>query len=166
MNVTIRPLVKSDEPFLWQMLYYAARMREDGATSPEPAKTNPDLNKYVEDWGRPTDMGLLALHPEHHQPLGAAWLRLLIGEQKTISYIDDQTPELVIALLPDYTGLGIGSQLLTRLIAEARQVYPAIVLSTRTNNPARHLYERVGFRTIEAVTNRVGSDSFNMLLRF
>jgi GNAT superfamily N-acetyltransferase len=166
MNVITRPLVKGDEPFLWQMLYYAARMQEDGATSPEPAKTNPDLNKYVEAWGLPTDMGLLALHPEHHQPIGAAWLRLLIGEKKTISYIDDQTPELAIALLPDYTGLGIGTQLLTRLIAEARHVYPAIVLSVRTNNPARYLYERVGFRTTEAVTNRVGSNSVNMLLRF
>jgi GNAT superfamily N-acetyltransferase len=166
MKATIRPLVPDDEPFLWHMLYYAARMQEDGATSPEAAKTNLDLNKYVEDWGRTTDLGVLALHPVHQQPIGAAWLRLLIGKQKTISYIDDQTPELAIALLPDYTGQGIGSQLLTYLLPAARQVYPAIVLSTRITNPARHLYERMGFVVTETITNRVGSESVNMLLRF
>src|SRR5579885_3629264 len=166
MKATIRPLEAADEPFLWQMLYYAARMQEEGATSPEAAKTNAYLSKYVEGWGRPTDMGVLALHPIHQHPIGAAWLRLLIGEQKTMSYIDDQTPELAIALLPDYTGQGLGTQLLTHLIATAREVYPAIVLSVRVNNPARHLYERMGFVVTETVINRVGSESLNMLLRF
>lgn len=165
MKTIIRPLVQDDEPFLWHMLYYAARMQEDGAISPEAAKTNPDLNKYVEGWGRPTDMGMLALHPENQQPVGAAWLRLLIGEKKTISYIDDNTPELAIGLLPDYTGQGIGTQLLSRLLAAARDVYPAIVLSVRINNPARHLYERMGFTILGTVTNRVSSDSLNMLWR-
>jgi ribosomal protein S18 acetylase RimI-like enzyme len=93
-------------------------------------------------------------------------LRLLIGEQKTVSYIDDQTPELAIALLPDYTGQGLGTQLLTHLIPAAREVYPAIVLSVRMSNPARHLYERMGFVVTETVINRVGSESLNMLLRF
>jgi ribosomal protein S18 acetylase RimI-like enzyme len=166
MNIIIRPLVLDDEPFLWHMLYYAARMQEDGATSPEEAKTNPDLNKYVEGWGQPTDMGQLALHPEKQQPVGAAWLRLLTGEKKTISYIDDYTPELAIGLLPDYRGEGIGTQLLTHLLAAASKVYPAIVLSVRTTNPARYLYERMGFTVTEPVINRVGSDSVNMLLRF
>jgi GNAT superfamily N-acetyltransferase len=166
MNAIIRPLQPGDEPFLWHMLYYAARMQEDGATSPDAAKANPDLSKYVEGWGGATDMGMLALHPVHQRPLGAAWLRLLIGEKKTISYIDDQTPELAIALLPEATGQGIGTQLLTHLLTAARSVYPAVVLSVRVTNPARHLYERMGFVVMETVTNRVGSESFNMLLRF
>lgn len=166
MNAMIRLLEPADEPFLWHMLYYAARMQEDGATSPEAAKTNRDLSKYVEGWGRPTDMGVLALHPIQRHPIGAAWLRLLIGKQKTMSYIDDQTPELAIALLPDYTGQGLGTQLLTHLIPAAREAYPAIVLSVRVSNPARHLYERMGFVVTETVINRVGSESLNMLLRF
>jgi GNAT superfamily N-acetyltransferase len=166
MSAIIRPAVPDDEPFLWDMLYYAARMQEDGATSSEEAKINPDLSKYVECWGRATDMGMLALHPMHQRPLGAAWLRLLVGEKKTISYIDDQTPELAIALLPETTGQGIGTQLLTHLLTAARPVYPAIALSVRVTNPARYLYERMGFVVTELVTNRVGSESLNMVLRF
>ena len=38
MRALIRPLRQDDEPFLWQMLYYAAHMQEDGETSSDAAK--------------------------------------------------------------------------------------------------------------------------------
>ena len=166
MNCIIRPITKDDEHFLWQMLYYASHMDEEGATSPEDAKRNPDLLKYVKDWGRPTDMGFLALDPATIQPVGAAWVRLLIGPDKTISYIDDSTPELAIAIRPDYIGKGLGTQLLTHILQAASHTFPAVVLSVRSNNPAKRLYERLGFVTVSTSTNRVGTESFNMLARF
>ena len=166
VNYVIRPLVKADEPFLWEMLYYAAHMDEDGETSLQAAKSNPDLIKYVKDWGRETDMGFVALEPHSHQPIGAAWVRLLIGEDKTFSYINDFTPELAIAVLPDYPGKGVGTLLLTHLLEAAKKAYPAVVLSVRSTNPARHLYERLGFVVVGKATNRVGTESFNMLVQF
>jgi ribosomal protein S18 acetylase RimI-like enzyme len=166
MNYVIRPLTKAEEPFLWEMLYYAAHMEEDGETSLQAAKNNPDLIKYAKDWGRETDMGFIALEPHSHRAIGAAWVRLLLGEDKTFSYINDFIPELAIAVVPDYIGKGVGALLLTHLLEAAKKVYPAVVLSVRSTNPARHLYERLGFVIIEKAINRVGTESFNMIMQF
>jgi ribosomal protein S18 acetylase RimI-like enzyme len=93
-------------------------------------------------------------------------MRLLIGPEKTISYIDDATPELAIAVLPEYIGKGLGTQLLTHVLQAARHTFPAVVLSVRSTNPAKRLYEKLGFITVSTSTNRVGTKSFNMLARF
>jgi ribosomal protein S18 acetylase RimI-like enzyme len=165
VNCIIRSAVKDDEPFLWEMLYYAAHMEEDGETSPQAARNHPYLRRYVEGWKRETDMGCITLEPETNRPVGAAWIRLLIGDDKTFSYIDDVTPELAIAVLPDYVGKGVGTQLLSYMLEAAREKYAAVVLSVRANNPARRLYERMGFVVIGKATNRTGSESLNMLKR-
>ena len=61
MQFMVRVAQASDEESLWQMLYYAARMSEDGAQSYHEAKTHPDLQEYVADWGQATDIGVVAL---------------------------------------------------------------------------------------------------------
>jgi ribosomal protein S18 acetylase RimI-like enzyme len=166
MSYFIRPATKDDQPFLWEMLYYAAHMSEEGETSPEAAKKNPDLVKYVRDWGHETDVGCLALDSESNRPIGAAWIRLLIGTEKTISYVNDLTPELAIAVLPEYIGYGIGTQLLIHTLEAAKKHYSSVVLSVRADNPARRLYERIGFVVIGKTTNRIGTESLNMLISF
>lgn len=166
MHVLIRSSRQDDELFLWQMLYYAAHMQDDDERHLDAAKNDPGLQKYVQDWGRETDIGVIALHPHDQSLLGAAWIRLLTEEKKMSRLIPDGTPELAIAVLPDYIGHGIGTQLLTHLLEKARQIYPAIMLSVRINNPARYLYERMGFEIIDTAINRVGSESFVMLIQF
>ena len=165
MNSIIRLATKDDEPFLWEMLYYAAHMDEDGQVSPLAAKKNPDLVKYVKDWGRETDIGCIALEPDGNQPIGAAWIRLLIADEKTTSYVDDVTPELAIAVLPEYLGCGVGTQLLKHLLEAAKQRYPRVVLSVRATNPAKRLYERMGFVVTGEIANRVGTESLNMVIQ-
>lgn len=166
MRTLIRPLKPADEPFLWQMLYYAAHMQEDGETSSDVAKNDPGLQKYVQGWGRETDVGVLALHLRDQRPLGAAWIRLFVEERKMSRLIPERVPELAIAVLPDFLGQGIGTQLLTHLLQAASKRYPAVMLSVRKNNPARHLYERMGFKIVDTALNRVGSESFVMLIQF
>jgi GNAT superfamily N-acetyltransferase len=141
-------------------------MQEDSETPSDAAKNNPGLQKYVQGWGRETDMGMLALHPHDQRPLGAAWIRLLIEEKKMSRLIPDGTPELAIAVLPNFLGQGTGTQLLKHLLEAASKVYPAVMLSVRTSNPARYLYERMGFEIVDTALNRVGSESFVMLIRF
>jgi ribosomal protein S18 acetylase RimI-like enzyme len=77
--------------------------------------------------------------------------------------VADGIPELAIAVLPQYIGQGIGARLLARLLEDARSLYPAVVLSVRDANPARRLYERLGFVVVDTVVNRVGGESFVML---
>ena len=154
MNFIIRQASKDDEPFFWEMLYYAAHMEEDGEGSPHAAKKNPGLLKYVKDWGRETDIGCIALEQDNHQPIGAAWIRLLIANEKTTSYVDDATPELAIAMLPEYIGKGVGTLLLKHLLEAAKQLYPGVVLSVRATNPAKRLYERMGFVVTGKIAKR------------
>jgi ribosomal protein S18 acetylase RimI-like enzyme len=51
-----------------------------------------------------------------------------------------------IALAPAYRGRGIGGELLRSLIAEAAASQRTLSIHVEVNNPARRLYERLGFR--------------------
>jgi ribosomal protein S18 acetylase RimI-like enzyme len=59
--------------------------------------------------------------------------------------VDDDTPEIGMAVLPGHRGRGIGSNLLKRLLESAGAVYRKVCLSVSADNPALRLYERVGF---------------------
>lgn len=52
-----------------------------------------------------------------------------------------------IQLLPELQGQGIGKRLLGEIVAEARAARVSLVLRVLKANPARRLYERLGFRT-------------------
>ncbi len=54
-----------------------------------------------------------------------------------------------IQLLPSYQRLGIGSRLIQTLQKEALQRGIPVLLSVLKTNPARHLYERLGFEIIQ-----------------
>lgn len=161
----LRDALPEDEPFLWQMLYYAANMALDGARSPDAAKEDPYLAKFVEGWGGQGDIGVIAYEPGTGRPLGAAWARVLAGAEQSYPSVEGGVPELAIAVLPELIGRGVGGALLARLLELARPRYPAIVLSVREQNPARRLYERHGFVVVEEIVNRVGGRSFVMLAR-
>jgi ribosomal protein S18 acetylase RimI-like enzyme len=160
MNYIIRPANKADTVFLWQMLYYAAHMDEQGAP-PESARGDPDLAGYVEDWGeRPGDAGFIAI-AEDGRPIGAAWIRIL-ADSPLYRVVARGTPELAIAVLPEHIGGGAGTLLLRHLLGAVSGAHRALVLSVRATNPARRLYERAGFVTVATITNRVGSASYVM----
>jgi predicted GNAT family acetyltransferase len=59
----------------------------------------------------------------------------------------------------------VGGRLLSALIAEAARRGVGLCLNVRHDNPARRLYERIGFRLVpgSAVPNRVGGTSFGMI---
>jgi len=62
----------------------------------------------------------------------------------------DATPWLIsqIQLLPGWQGRGIGTELVSRFVAEARAHGEAVELGVLKINPARRMYERLGFKVI------------------
>ncbi|NHZ70160.1 MAG: GNAT family N-acetyltransferase [Proteobacteria bacterium] len=147
------------------MLHYAAHANDEDGVRPDDARTDTDLRRYVEHWGRCGDLGVVAHINKVNS--GAAWVRLFPeGYRDDPAYVDDQTPELAIAVLPGFEGQGIGTRMLTSLVDVARTQFPAIVLTVRTGNPAIRLYKRVGFHTVGSITNRVGTESIKMVLMF
>jgi GNAT superfamily N-acetyltransferase len=161
MDYTIRSATAADEPFLWQMLYYAAHMDEDDAAA-ELARTNPDLRDYVAGWGeRAGDIGIIALAPDGGE-VGAAWARVMPAQSPLYRFVAPGTPEVAIAVAPDHLGAGVGTLLLRCLLEAASCSHPRLALSVRAVNPATRLYERLGFVTVGLITNRVGGTSYVM----
>jgi ribosomal protein S18 acetylase RimI-like enzyme len=149
----IQALKDEDEPFLWEMLYQALYLPEEQAALSREVVYSQELARYVQDWGRDSDCGFVAIDPLTEQTVGAVWLRLLTGENKGYGYVDDETPELGIAVFPDYRGQGIGTLLLSHLLGSPSPCGRlSISLSVSVNNPAVRLYERFGFE----VVNRSG----------
>ena len=144
-NYSIRRLTPSDQPFLREMLYQSLFVPEGGEPFPRAVLSQPALSKYVEGWGRAGDLGFVAVDEGSGEPVGAVWLRLLVGAERGYGYLDDETPELGMAVLPGYRGRGIGSALLDRLLESAGAGYRKVCLSVSPDNPALRLYERAGF---------------------
>lgn len=112
------------------------------------------VSRYVDRWGRPGDTAVVAL--EGATPVGAAWFRLYRAHEPGFGFVDEQTPELSIAVVPSRRHHGYGSKLLSALLARARESgYATISLSVESDNPARHLYERYGFRAVSEIDNNV-----------
>jgi ribosomal protein S18 acetylase RimI-like enzyme len=177
VRIEVRSATAADEPFLWAMLFEASHAGEDGLTDPDELQAMPELARYVAGWGRPGDLGVVAVPVDTGpgasgvSPAGAAWVRLLTrsGGDAAYGWVDDATPELAIAVSPAHRGTGVGGLMLDRLLADARALgFPGVSLSVRVTNPARRLYERFGFRPVDGseVSNRAGSTSLTMVLRW
>lgn len=140
MTITVRPVTATDIDILRDVLYWAIFVPPDTPTPPRDVINHPDLLAYVDDFGIQTgDIGVIAEDNGRH--IGATWLRLMRG----YGFVDAETPELTIAVLPSYRNQGIGSQLLRELFTLTDKTYPKISLSVHAANPAYNLYRRFGF---------------------
>lgn len=158
MNALIRPLTQADAAFVREILYHALFVPPGSPPYPRALLDEPNIRRYYAAFGAPDrrDGGVLALVDD--QPVGAAWYRLWPPGEVGYGFVAADTPEITIALLPDFRGRGIGTRLLTALMAQARaDGFAALSLSVTAINPARHLYERCGF-----VTVGVDGDSLTM----
>jgi ribosomal protein S18 acetylase RimI-like enzyme len=62
---------------------------------------------------------------------------------------DDEIYLARIYILPGYQNQGLGTQLLNSLLAEAAHQNLSVTLRALKGNPARRLYERLGFKIVE-----------------
>ena len=154
ISYIIRSIELTDVPFLWEMLYRALYLPPGTPLLPRDVIFTPELAKYVQDWGvYEDDLGWIAILAESQTPIAAAWLRLFKSDNPGYGYIDDNTPELSIAVLPEYRDRGIGTKLLTKLLAEAKNRYSTVSLSVSADNPASRLYLRLGFEVVNQDNN-------------
>ena len=155
----IRAFQADDKTQLPRFLALAAH-----ETDAQTVLTNPDLARYIEDFGRNGDCAVVARN--NKQIIGIAWARLWTPDNRGFGWIDEQTPELAIAVETDFQNQGIG----TRLIESLKQQLKTsgaqqVSLNVRADSSAVRLYEKLGFAKIAASEriNRAGGVSFSML---
>ena len=142
LGVTARPMTDDDLPFVAAL--YASTRAEELAPLPWP-----DENKraFLEQQHRAqhahyrahyADADWLILEREGH-PIG----RLYLDEWR------EQLRVIDISLAAEARGEGIGGAILADIIAAAGTAGKGVSIHVEKTNPARHLYERLGFELVE-----------------
>ena len=149
MNIELRPLLPSDEPFLWVMLHQAFYVQPGKPLFSLDTQRDPDIACYVRSWGRPGDWGLMAWNGQ--MPVGAVWMRQWSGDEKGYGYVSPFIPELSIALLPEYRNGDLGVRMLKTIISMAKERFPGLSLSVVGGCPALRMYESLGFHQVGKV---------------
>ena len=148
MEITIRRIQPNDIPFLWKMLYQAIFIPPGEPHPQRDILKHPELARYVQNWGKMGDLGFLAIDLLSQKPIGAVWIRLFTADVRGYGYVNDQTPELTVAVLPEYRWAGVGTRLIHELLALVSAHYPAVSLSVDPGSPALRFYKHLGFKPI------------------
>lgn len=141
MNLSKRAVTLEDEPFL-RRLYASTRAEE------------------VALWNWPAQQAELFLRMQYDAQSrsyaycypGAEHSLLLAGDRPAGRIMVERTAAVIhlvdISLLPEYRGQGSGTVLLRQLIEECKAMEGKVCLHVLSNNPARRLYIRLGFRQV------------------
>jgi GNAT superfamily N-acetyltransferase len=131
----------ADVPFMRSMLPHAYGWHVNALDADIP------LTRYVDNWGRAGDLVLIA--HETGNRVGAAWFRLFPADEPGYGFVDEQTPELTISIVPSRRRHGLGQELIDALLEKARaEGHTAVSLSVEADSPAVAFYERNGFEPV------------------
>ena len=152
--IQLRLGTAQDFPFLEKMLYEAVYWRNSGPRPPfSDGLSDPELIKILQGWGRSGDTALIASTTQG-KDAGAAWYRFWTDSYHSYGYVNQDTPEIGIALEKPYRGQGIGSQLLSQLLTlAAKNGIQQLSLSVEEDNPAYFLYKKHRFKKVKVVDN-------------
>jgi GNAT superfamily N-acetyltransferase len=140
--VAFRPIAPDDAPFLYRV--YASTREEELRPVPWSAA---EKDAFL----RQQFQAQHAFYQEHYegarfevilrdgQPIGRLYVARWAAEVRIVD----------IALLPEHRGAGIGTAILRDLLAEAGATGKPVRIHVERLNPARRLYERLGFVSIE-----------------
>ncbi len=147
--ITIRDLADDELAFLGEMLYAALAWRPHVELPPsEWLLAHPKVAIFHQRWGRGGDTALVAA--ENGRPIGAVWYRFFTEAEHGEGYVDEQTPELAIAVVDRFRGRGVGRNLMEAMHERARQQgLRRISLSVDADNPAKRLYAALGYVDFE-----------------
>ena len=137
-TVVIRRGDKLDVPFLRSLLGHAYNWHVT------VFDTDISISRYADGWGRHGDTALIAMDEGHS--VGAGWYRLFRESLPGYGFVDAETPELTIVVVPSRQGEGIGEQLLEALLARARaEGHSGISVSVERGKREADLYLARGF---------------------
>jgi ribosomal protein S18 acetylase RimI-like enzyme len=149
LSIKIRELRVSDTRPFEELMYEAVYNPDPSNPYPREIIHEPRVAIYWKNWGF-GEMDRCLVATIGGKIAGAVWCRLLNGDPKGFGYVDDKSPELTIALFPEYRGQGIGTMLLRKLVQQATlDGFKGLSISVTKGNPALKLYAREGFSIVD-----------------
>ncbi len=141
-TVTRRPAQENDLPFL--LIVYGSTRAEEMAQLPW---SDDEKSAFLKSQ-------LESQHAYYAQVFPSADREVLLvdGEPAGRFYVDRGQNEIHvidIALLPPFRNRGIGSHLLGEILAEGARSGVKVTIYVEKNNPAKRLYQRLGFEVID-----------------
>ena len=141
MDYIIREMRKDEYPLLKDFLYEAIFQKDEKNLLPKKIIEMPEIRIYIEDFGKKQDDYCLCA-VVNGRVVGAVWVRIIEG----FGCVDDQTPELAIALYKEYRRLGIGSRLMAEMLNLLKEKgYRKTSLSVQKDNYAAQMYLKMGY---------------------
>ena len=140
--ITFRPIEPQDQDFLARL--YASTRQDEMAMLDWPQEEKDAFLRQQFD----------AQHKYYQDVFaGAAFdLVLLDGASAGRLYMDRRDDEIRlidIALLTEHRGKGLGRSLMEGILTEGQKVGKPVRIHVERNNPALHLYHRLGFESVE-----------------
>jgi len=150
MSITLRDATAEDDAFLCEV--YASSRADELALVPWSQEQR---EAFVNSQFR-------AQHSYYHQQYPQASYQIILddGEPAGRLYVlkeEENIQILDITVLPQYRGMGIGTSLIHKLLAEGVQRGMAVRIWVESFNPSRRFFERFGFSQIQ-------EDGLNCLL--
>ncbi len=138
LPLTRREATRDDEPFLRTL--YASTREDEFANVEWPASVleaflRLQYDAQAADYRRRHPHAVQELLLVDGEPAGRLWLHRGEADWHLLD----------VALLPAFRGLGFGAHALSELLDEASRARASVSLHVAAGNPARRLYERLGF---------------------
>ena len=144
MDYKIREIRKNEYSILFDFLYEAIFIPEGMDKPPKSIIEQPELQVYIEDFGKKDDWCLVA--EVKGKIVGAVWVRIM----DDYGHIDDETPSFAISLYEEYRNMGIGTALMRDMLELLKNKgYKQTSLSVQKANYAVRMYQKVGFEVID-----------------
>lgn len=149
MKIEYRAIKSHEYQFLEEMLYEALFVPPGRSKFPRSIIESPDINKYINNWNEKED-DLAILVKKDDELVGAIWGRKFEKEKKGYGFVDENTPEISMAIKAEYRNQGIGTSLIHQIEKAFLEIgITKLSLSVDKRNPAKKLYERCGFKLYE-----------------
>lgn len=142
LGISYRAFTEDDLPFVSEL--YASTRREELAMTGWPAELQAGFlaqqaaAQHCHYALHYADAEWLIIERDGNA-IGRLYLRAIPGGLRIVD----------ISLVPDCRGQGIGSAILADILDYARVRESEVTIHVERNNPARSLYRRLGFETIE-----------------
>ena len=148
MAWSLREAGPSDVGFLRQMLHEALYVHDGEQPFPESVLDEPQRGRYFRDFGAAHgDLGVIAF--EGGAAVGACWRRAFPRDAPGYGWVDDDVPELTVAVTEPARGRGLGTTLIEAVLDHAAaQGVMRVSLSVDPRSPALRLYERLRFEPV------------------